>query len=143
MAWSTRELTARFSDPRNKDVIRFLCHSHPSAHDGACEELLLSARGLRGVSSYSPDPQSYAYVALHTEANVIFALAIGMSGLIFRLSPHDRHEAQKAGGTPFTEIGDAWMLIAPYRQELTLAESRGILSTWSACACRYACEEIF
>ena len=54
MGWQLPSYLVRSS---NAAVTRFLEQTSPSAHSDVVDELLLSADGLVGVSSYCPDSQ--------------------------------------------------------------------------------------
>ncbi len=106
MPWNIDE---RFRSPANKEILVFLERAHPSAHSDIASALLASAKGLGGVRWYYPDTHAYAWLALHTSANRIFALALGMSTLAFRLPPDVSTEAIRSGGEAAPEMGSGWV----------------------------------
>src|ERR1700726_1391872 len=57
---------------------------------------------------YCPSFSSLAYVVLHTEANLIFAIAIGMLKIDFRVSPALVSEAMGRGEAEHSDIGADW-----------------------------------
>jgi hypothetical protein len=106
MSWNIDE---RFRIPANKEILAFLERTHPSAHSDIASALLASAKGLGGVRNYCPDIHAYAWMALHTTDQRIFALALGMNTLAFRLPPDVSQEAIRSGGEAAPEIGNGWV----------------------------------
>lgn len=95
--------------PANEEVLAFLERTQPSAHDEIASALLSAAEGQRGFRKYCPDPLAYAWYALHTNNHVIFALALGMNAVLFRLPPDLIEEALGQGGEAATEVGTGWI----------------------------------
>jgi len=106
MLWT---IDKRFRIPANKEILAFLERTHPSAHSDISSALLASAKGLGGVRWYCPDTHAYAWMALHTSEQRIFALALGMNTLAFRLPPEPSQEAIGSGGEAAPEMGDGWV----------------------------------
>ena len=80
----------RFKIPSNQAVIEYIRRENPFAHSDIGAVLIRLAKLVPGAQYYSPSFSSLAYVVLHTEANLIFAIAIGMLKIDFRLSPRSR-----------------------------------------------------
>lgn len=93
-------------------VAYILANPMLSAHDDVASALARSAQGLSDVESYCPNPQSYAYAALHSGGR-IFGLAFGASGLAFRIPAPLREAALAVGARP-SEIGGDWMEFEPW-----------------------------
>lgn len=134
MVWDVSELQRRFDSARNAEALRFLAQKHPSAHSDLSEELMKSAAGLPRVSSYCPDAQSYAYVVLHTENKLIFAMALGMKDLVFKLPETQIPQARLEGGEPWPDIGPGWVGFDPFAVPTDMPGTRAKLHRW----CRVA-----
>jgi hypothetical protein len=134
MPWDTRELLLRFNKPQNKNVIHYLIAEHPSAHSDCTEELFLASHYISNRQSFCPKPQAYAYIFLHTTDNIIYALAVGMNTLTFRLPPTVRTEALGNGGTLFHGLSDEWISFEAFHLDKPLSEARAAMARW----CRHA-----
>ncbi len=102
MGWQLPSYLVRSS---NAAVTRFLEQTSPSAHSDVADELLLSADGLAGVSSYCPDIQNYAFLVLHTADNQIFGLAYGMKRLCYQVPSGFSSEVEADGGRSWPKLG--------------------------------------
>ena len=107
MGWQLPSYLVRSS---NAAVTRFLEQTSPSAHSDVADELLLSADGLAGVSSYCPDFQNYAFLVVHTADNQIFGLAYGMKRLCYQVPSGFSAEVEADGGQVLAEIGFGWFV---------------------------------
>jgi len=101
----------------NKSMVEFLKLYQPSAHADIVELLTKSARNLPDVSFYCPDTDNYAYYVAHTRGGVMFAAAIGLSGLMYRLPKQAMSGALVKGGEVFKELGDNWVNFNPFWPE--------------------------
>jgi len=88
----------RFKIPANQAVIDYIRRENPFAHSDIGAELIRLAKLVPDAQYYCPSFSSLAYVALHTKANIVFAIAIGMLKIDFRLSPALVSEAMGGGG---------------------------------------------
>ena len=104
----------RFKIPPNRAVIEYITRHNPSAHSDIGSELIRLARLIPGAQYYCPSYSSLAYVVLHTEANLIFAIAIGMLKIDFRLPAALVREAIAAGEGEQSEIGVDWLSVRPF-----------------------------
>ena len=77
----------RFKIPANRAVIEYIRRENPFAHSDIGDMLIRLGKLVPGAQYYCPSFSSLAYVVLHTKANVIFAIAIGMLKIDFRLPP--------------------------------------------------------
>jgi hypothetical protein len=75
----------RFKTPANQAVIDFIRRVNPYAHSDLGLKLIELGKAIGGTHYHCPAFSSYAYVVLHTESNVIFAIAFGMRDIAFRL----------------------------------------------------------
>jgi hypothetical protein len=107
MPWTIDD---KFRVPGNEEIVAFVGR-HPtlSAHGDVAELLIRSAEGLRGVGTYCPDLPAYAYVALYTMQRRIFAIAHGMSTLVYRLPKGSLPSALAEGAAVCHEIGETWV----------------------------------
>jgi len=141
MAWSTTILLARFSLPQNRLVLDYLVRNHPSAHSDVVTEMLLAAEGIAdkgGKDWFCPDPQQFAYCLLHTSGGVVFALAVGMSTLAFRLPEELREEALAEGAQAFPELGEEWLSFYPFDPETPTEVIRKRLARFCRAAYEHA-----
>jgi len=134
MAWEITELQRRFSGNQNVEVVGFLTREHPSAHSDVTDELSKAAEGLPGVGWFCPDVQRYAYLVLHSKQDLIFGIAIGMSGLVLKLPADQNPAARLDGGEPRPEIGSGWICFNPFASPTNMAGTRAKLRHW----CRVA-----
>jgi hypothetical protein len=88
--------------------------------------------------SYCPNPQAYAYYFLHTQDNIIYALALGMKTLVFRLPSDARENVLSKGGELFEEISKEWISFVPFRNEEPLNTTRNEMAHWCQKAFEYA-----
>jgi hypothetical protein len=134
MVWDVSELNRRFDSAQNAEALSFLVQAHPSAHSDLSDELLKSTAGLSGVGSYCPDVQSYAFVLLHTESNLIFGMALGMNDMVFKLPANQIQQARMDGGEPRQDIGTGWIRFNPFAVPTDMPGTRAKLHRW----CRVA-----
>jgi hypothetical protein len=133
MARGLIDLTdAKFMIPANQAVVDFIRRASPFAHSDIGSKLIELGAAIPGAVAYCPDYKSCAYVVLHDDANVIFAIAEGMRLLSFRL-PEDMQDAAIADGAAPSRIGDDWVSVAAFDKS---APDRA--KELSAAAYRYA-----
>lgn len=151
MFWNTDSLLKTCGNhPANREVIAYLTTQHPSAHSDIADELLNAAAASVPDADrrwFCPDTRSYAYVALHLPDNgkgdgVVYALAIGMQTLIFRLPekqlPPDAVKQRLLG--LFQEIsadGD-WLTIEMFRNGQSIDANRALARSLTESAYRWA-----
>lgn len=123
--WPTdKDLAVRFNHPANAAVLAFLQREHPwSAHDDLAEELFVAAQQIPEIESYCPDLTRYAYVALYTKTQVIFALAVGMNQLSLRLSEKGQ-AAMCDGARPSRNLGPEWYEFPVFTGDTTANRAR-------------------
>jgi len=100
---------ARFSIAQNQEILTFVRVRNPFAHSDVGSLLFAFAKEIRDARVYCPAAASYAYVVLHTPANVIFAIAFDQRSLAFRLAGAAQDEALGDGGVLAPEIGADWI----------------------------------
>ena len=127
---------ARFKIPANDAVIDFIRRANPFAHSDLGSRLISLGKAIAGAHAYCPSYSSCAYVVLHTEGRVIFAIAFGMRDIAFRL-PSD---VLAQGGAPFLEIGEDWLCVDPFPGPATRDASDALLQRWVEAAYRSAME---
>jgi hypothetical protein len=101
--------------PANREVIAYLESRRPSAHSDIATELLDAAAHISVASSFCPDPTGYAYEALYLPNGVIYALAVGMGTLIFRLPEPPQSAGTNQRGKVFDEISRDWWAVEMFR----------------------------
>jgi hypothetical protein len=128
----------RFKIPANQAVVEYIRRENPFAHSDIGTVLIRLAKLVPGVQYYCPSFSSLAYVVLHTEVNLIFAIAIGMLKIDFRLSPALVSEAIGIGEAEHSDIGADWLSVRPFPR----GEPRDVvdarLKRWCEAASRYA-----
>jgi hypothetical protein len=104
----------RFKIPAIEAVIDYIRCKNPFAHSDIGAVLIRLVKLVPDTQYYSPSFSSLAYVVLHTKANLIFAIAIGMLKVDFRLSPAFVSEAIGKGEGEHSEIGADWLSVRPF-----------------------------
>src|SRR5260221_10265514 len=99
---------------RNRPVLRHI--EGLSAHSDIVEALGTALSPLGDVQWFCPDPQAYRYAVASTRG-VIFAVALGMNTIGFRLDERMTSRALVSGGTPFPECGLEWVSFTPFRDD--------------------------
>lgn len=138
MPWDITQLQRQFDTAQNKRVVQFLITEHPSAHSDCTDELFHASRHIKQRLSYCPNPQAYAYYFLHTHSNIIYALALGMKTVVFRLPTDAVEDALQKGGVPFEKISKEWISFVPFRNEEPLTITRNEMVQWCQKAFEYA-----
>lgn len=102
------DLRERFSHPANSGILGYLDGNYPfSAHGDLAEELLVLSRQVPDANKYCPSNPQYAYWFLYANSGVIFAFAVGMRKLSFRLPGCDS-EVLSDGGEHHLKLGPGW-----------------------------------
>ncbi|MDH5764749.1 MAG: hypothetical protein OEZ38_01945 [Gammaproteobacteria bacterium] len=101
----------------NREMIAFLKRYQPSAHADIVDLLIKSAEGLSDIHFYCPDTDNHAYYIVHTSEGVMFAAAIGMSGLMYKLPEQGIKDALVKGGEIIAELGESWVSFDPFWPE--------------------------
>jgi hypothetical protein len=138
MAYLIDATEERFKTPANQAVIDYIRRENPFAHSDLGAELIRLAKLIPGVHYYCPSFSSLAYVALHTETNLIFAIATGMLKIHFRLSRAAVGEALGKGEGEPSDIGADWLSIRPFPSGESRAVIDARLKRWCEAAYRRA-----
>lgn len=140
-----KEFEGLLDRPENQQMIKFLKAFQPSAHTDIVQLLVKSTSDLPDVQFYCPDTDNHAYYLAHTRDGVIFAAAIGMSALMFRVSPQSLSEALQKGGEVFQEVGEPWVSFNPFWPENEDSQKNRVatldmaeLKRWSHLASQFA-----
>ncbi|MDH5472207.1 MAG: hypothetical protein OEY61_05065 [Gammaproteobacteria bacterium] len=112
-----KEFEGLLDKSENKDMIRFLKQHQPSAHTDIVDLLIKSVEGLPDVSFYCPDTDNHAYYIAHTSDGIMFAAAIGLSGLMFKLPKKAMSGALVKGGEVMSDISEDWVNFNPFWPE--------------------------
>jgi hypothetical protein len=112
-----KEFEGQFNRPENEQIIQFLKKYQPSAHADIVRLLVESANDLDNVHFYCPDTDNHAYYLAHTSDGIIFAAALGMSGLMYRLPKQSMSAALVKGGEILEGIGEPWVSFNPFWPE--------------------------
>jgi len=137
---SVKEFEGELGRPENEQMIEFLKLYQPSAHSDIVQLLVKSTEDLPGLKFYCPDTDNHAYYLALTTDGIIFAAAIGMSALMYRLPKQSMSGALVKGGEIFKEIGEPWVSFNPFwpdndnRDQVNMSE----MKKWASLAYRYA-----
>ncbi len=108
----------RFKIPANRAVIEYIRRENPFAHSDIGGLLIRLTKRIPNTHYYCPSFPSCAYVIAHTNANVIFAIALDMLSVEFRLPAASVTEAIANGSAKTSPIGDDWLSVVPLRKGL-------------------------
>ena len=128
----------RFKIPANRAVIEYIRRENPFAHSDIGDLLIRLGKLVPGAQYYCPSFSSLAYVVLHTRANVIFAIAIGMLKIDFRLPSALVSRATGRGEGAHSYVGADWLSVRPFPRGEPRAEVDTRLSRWCEGAYQYA-----
>jgi hypothetical protein len=98
----------------NRPVLRHI--EGLSAHSDIVDALASALMPLGDVQRFCPDPQAYRYELASTK-RVIFAVALGMDTVGFRLDERMKTRALASGGAPFPECGPVWVTFTLFRDD--------------------------
>jgi len=87
-----------------------------SAHSDVAEALGASLKPLGDVQTFCPDGRQYRYIVASTNG-IIFALAVGMDTVGFRLDKRMKERALTSGGIPNPRCGDEWVSFTLFRDD--------------------------
>jgi hypothetical protein len=128
----------RFKIPANHAVIEYIRCENPFAHSDIGDKLIKLAKRIPSTHYYCPSFASCAYVVLHTNANVIFAIALGMLSIEFRLPAALVSDAVANGNGKASPIGDDWLSVSPFPRGLAASANDARLLQWCTAAHIYA-----
>lgn len=117
-----KEFEGLLDRPENESMIAFLKRHQPSAHTDMVDLLVKAIEVLPDVKFYCPDTDNHAYYIAHTREGVMFAAAIGLSALMFRLPKQAMSGGLVKGGEIIKEIGDSWISFNPFWPEKETGE---------------------
>ena len=98
----------------NRPVLRHI--EGLSVHSDVVEALGTALKPLGDVQCFCPDPAEYRSVVASTRG-VIFAVALGMRTIGFRLDERMRSRALASGGVTFPECGPEWVSFTVFRDD--------------------------
>lgn len=135
-----KEFDGELDRPENQQIITFLKQYQPSAHTDMVQLLVNATKDLSDINFYCPDTDNHAYYLAHTPDGVIFAAAIGMSALMYRLPKQSMSSALVKGGEIFSEIGEPWVSFNPFWPDNNKSDEELIkeMKQWSNLAYHYA-----
>jgi hypothetical protein len=87
-----------------------------SAHPDIVGVLRRAVAPLGDVQLFCPDWGRYRYVVASTNG-VIFALAVGMDTVAFRLDARMKSRALQTGGMAYPECGGSWVAVVHRRPD--------------------------
>ncbi len=137
-----KEFECELNRPENEQMIRFLKKHQPSAHADIVRLLVASTEDLVDIKFYCPDTDNHAYYLAHTPNGVIFAAAIGMSALMYRLPELSISGALEDGGNILPDFSEPWVSFNPFWPEQEDGEEDkdhiGEMKKWCKQAYHYA-----
>jgi hypothetical protein len=110
----TRAVPAGLETSINREVLNHI--EGLSAHSDVADALATALKPLADIRLFCPGPQQYRYVVASTKG-VIFALALGMNTIGFRLDERMKARALASGGMPYPECGDKWASFTLFRDD--------------------------
>ena len=110
----SQDIPTDLETARNRPVLRHI--EGLSAHSDVVDALARALRPLGEVQRFCPDPEAYRYELASTRG-VIFAVALGMSTIGFRLDERMKTRALASGGAPFPECGPGWVAFTLFRDD--------------------------
>jgi hypothetical protein len=138
MAFLINLTEERFKIPANHAVIEYIRRANPFAHSDIGDLLITLTKRISNTHYYCPSYRSCAYVVAHTKADVIFAIALGMLSIDFRLPAALVTEAIAGGNGKASSIGDDWLSVTPFAKGLASSANEGRLLHWCEAAHTYA-----
>lgn len=121
----SRDIPRDLETARNRPVLRHI--EGLSAHSDIVDALATALTPLGDVQRFCPDPQAYRYEVASTRG-VIFALALGMNTIGFRLDERMKSRLWPAEEHPFQNAGRSGCRLLPSAMighESTLSSGRG------------------
>jgi hypothetical protein len=128
------DLQKRFDESKNRKIIRYLKRNTPSAHGDLVDALFAASNEIENRQIYCPDAEKFAYFLLHTVSGVIYAVAIGMHALAFRLPEGEVSKALSSGGTKDRALGKGWVSFEAFPQGIPGERVDQELKLWCECA---------
>ena len=130
MKWDNSILESKFSHPANSTIVRFIEEKQPSAHSDVTEEMLIALKNIPLAHSYCPDRERFSYELLYTDAGIIFALALGQAGILFKIPDSLIESAIADGARKYAPLDSNWLLFDPFVVEKSTVQSREIIKRW-------------
>ena len=109
-----QDIPKNLETARNQPVLRHI--ESLSAHSDIVEALGAALKPLGDVQCFCPDPAQYRYVIASTKG-IIFAVALGMDTMGFRLDERMKSRALASGGASFPECGPEWVSFTLFRAD--------------------------
>lgn len=135
------DLHKRFDGSKNRKIIRYLKRNRLSAHGDLVDVLFAASNEIENRQVYCPDAENFSYFLLHTVSGVIYAVAIGMHELAFRLPEGEVSNALSAGGTMDRELGKGWVAFKAFPPGIPRERVDQELKSWCECAYQHALQD--
>ena len=110
----TGNIPPELSIPVNRQVLGHI--ERLSAHSDVADALCAALKPLGDVQLFCPAPQEYRYVAASTKG-IIFAVAIGMGTIAFRLDSRMMARALVSSGEAYPGCGGDWVSFTLFRDD--------------------------
>jgi hypothetical protein len=107
-----RELPVELQTSVNQKALDHICGR--GAHSDLSGELAKAVKPLGDVQLF--EPSLYGFLVASTQG-VIFGVAIGMQGLLFRLDERMKARALATGAKLYPECGDDWVFFELFRDD--------------------------
>src|SRR5262245_34310661 len=108
----------RYPRPENVEAVKFLKNRAPSAHSDLIEYLGKCSSHL-DAGHYS---REYCFDFYYTSSGIIYAIALGMRNVVFRLPKSVIENAIYSGGEKLENIGASWVEFNPFAMGQVSAE---------------------
>lgn len=109
-----RDIPLELDNDINRRVLDYV--EGKSAHSDVADTLRTALKPLGDVQEFCPDPMQYRYVVAST-VDIIFAYALGMNSVGFRLDERMKSRALVTGGVPHPECGPEWVMFQIFRDD--------------------------
>ncbi len=107
-------LPPELATARNRLVLRHV--RDLSAHSDVAEALAMALQPLGDVQRFGPD-RGACRCELAATRGILFAVALGMSVVGFRLDERMKGRALASGGAPLPECGPEWVAFTLFRDD--------------------------
>jgi len=87
-----------------------------SAHSDVGDALIRAVKPLGDAQRFCPNPAQCRYLVVSTQ-DIVFAFAVGMNVIAFRLDPVLKGRALRSGADDIPELGSSWASFALFRND--------------------------
>ena len=110
----TQDIPAELKTSINRQVLNHI--EGMSAHSDVADAFGKALKPLGDVQLFCPDWGAYRYVVASTKG-IIFAVALGMNTIAFRLDERMKGRALASGATSYPQCGNEWASLTLFRDD--------------------------